>query len=880
MAIKTWNGATFDDHLGATGLGSSSVAVTTAGVTSTGFTAPNLVNACNGVWLPITTVPTSGNFKVDLMESGVQKATATIIRADMVTGWNYVRFSTPYVFATLTANAYTIRVSNTAVNSGTIRQATSTNILYQATYNSATTLGSTDDLWIGGFLDSGLTPKAYNATGTSLVFGSGADTTLPTTWATGWGLMIGNGGSFAFDNTADTTVQIRGSIGVYSNGLFDMRANVSNIEIVNTLIFDNNAGDGNYGIIIPSSGLGGQVLTTGKTVSVVNTFASGVGTAANPVVTQTNHGFTVNDEVVIGGALDYLKNEVRFVKSIPAANQLVLSTTIGGAEAALTQSHSVGSHICNMTRNSVIKNQNITRGFSINNVSSSALVQSDFSYTRAEYPNCLSGRALAFNSTLPTTMDGFVLYNNSANGRGSINISGLTAQTITNMILFNTRGTNYSAQSGLTLPSASNKTINGIYHFAEPSSTTNCAMLSIPNTATNNIINNAHSYGANAGNGGAGYAIGVYGSGNTFNNCSVNAARGRGTLFSQCVLNTFNNCNFGTIATNTNDILLESTTLIQALFNNCSFGSATLISNYLNTLEGSLVAFQDMDTNQSKHRWYTNKGSFWSSGPGLTETTVRTVGSLALAIKPENSTDGATMTFKVPANPTSEVFVYGYLLRNATFSSGELKVELFLPGTLLTSTPDDTYTLPTTTGSWMAWVLKAYNPQTVSRYATVRITAKTATAGAFAFLDDLYDAGTANKVAGLDLWDSGQISSIMIQSDFSSVANVTTTQLLAELEPQIDAIPTAQENADAVEAELADEFAAIPGAVNSILADDFDAIPTASENALAVQSQLNDDFDAIPTAAENATAVEAEIGTELNEILSNTDATQAKIDQL
>lgn len=39
------------------------------------------------------------------------------------------------------------------------------------------------------------------------------------------------------------------------------------------------------------------------------------------------------------------------------------------------------------------------------------------------------------------------------------------------------------------------------------------------------------------------------------------------------------------------------------------------------------------------------------------------------------------MAFKVPANPTSEVFVYGYLYRNATFSTGELKVELFLPGT-------------------------------------------------------------------------------------------------------------------------------------------------------------------------------------------------------
>lgn len=264
------------------------------------------------------------------------------------------------------------------------------------------------------------------------------------------------------------------------------------------------------------------------------------------------------------------------------------------------------------------------------------------------------------------------------------------------------------------------------------------------------------------------------------------------------------------------------------------------------------------------------------------------------------------MAFKVPANPTSEVFVYGYLYRNATFSTGELKVELFLPGTALTSTPDDTYTLATTTGAWMPWVLKAYNPSTDSRYAIVRITAKTATVGAYAFLDDLYDAGTANKVAGLDLWDEGQPSQIMVQSDFSVVpaavwqfsdavtnANTMGRQLVdvpsasenatsvdAILADNFSALPTNATIASAVDATLVDDFAAIPGAVNSILSDDFDAIPTAAENATAVQSQLNDDFDAIPTAIEIATQVQSTLIVELDEILSNTDATQAKIDQL
>ena len=298
-------------------------------------------------------------------------------------------------------------------------------------------------------------------------------------------------------------------------------------------------------------------------------------------------------------------------------------------------------------------------------------------------------------------------------------------------------------------------------------------MLSINSSSTNNTITNAHSYGANATYATLGYAIGIFGSGNTFNSCSVNASRSRGMTLDQGVLNTFNNCNFGTIGTNTIDIAVTSSVLSQALFDTCSFGSATLISNYLNALPGTDIAFQNMDGNTNKHRWYTEKGSFWSAGAGLTETTVRTPGSLSLTIRPENSSDGATMTFKVPANPTSEVLIYGYLYRNATFSSGDLKVELFLPGTSISGTPDDTVTLATTTGSWLPFVLNAYYSGSVSRYATVRITAKTATAGAYAFLDDIYDAGTLNKVAGLDLWDSGHISEIIVASDYSSIPEQT-----------------------------------------------------------------------------------------------------------
>lgn len=65
--------------------------------------------------------------------------------------------------------------------------------------------------------------------------------------------------------------------------------------------------------------------------------------------------------------------------------------------------------------------------------------------------------------------------------------------------------------------------------------------------------------------------------------------------------------------------------------------------------------------------------------------------------------------------------------------------------------------------------VSAYYSGSTARYATVRFTAVTATAGAYAFIDDLYDAGTGNKVAGLDLWHEGKPSPVMVASDVSAI---------------------------------------------------------------------------------------------------------------
>lgn len=775
MAMQTYVSAgVHDTMLGSATITATTAGLTLAGITSAGVTAPNLVNKITGVWICISTLPANGgNITAEIMESGVSKATATINLADAQLGMNYFRFATPYQFATLTASAYTCRLKNTVGSSGNVRTAAS-GLWFQFTYDTAGALGASDDLWVGGFNDGGLTTKTLTVTGTANTFGSKATTAIGSTVQTmGAALTIGSGGTYKHDTAANCTTTLKGSAWVTAGGVLDIRGSATK-SIVSTFIIDSTA-NGDQGLFTATGATGGQILTTGATYDQYTRYASGTGTAADPLIVSVAWDADVNDEIVIPGVA-YNTNQVRFIKTRNSSTSFVLSATAGGAESAITNTPAVGSYIANLTRNVIIKPVTTTLGYYLNNASNTA---GNFNYTRFEYSDNNSGKALNFSGGSTggavSSFDGIVAYNTSnTSGRHWLAMSNTgdpstAVATHTGITAYNTAGTSYLGQSGVGLQGTSNKTVNNILHY-NGSSTTTGAMLSVNGTSNGNTFNNCHSYGTNGLNGATGYSIGIFSSSaNTFNDCTVNSCRTNGVYLSSGADNVFSNCNFGTIGTNTIDILCVTSTLNQALFSNCSFGSATLISNYLNQLDTSSINFQDMDGNTSKHRWYTNKGSWWSSGSGLTDTTVRTASSLALASKPENNSTGSSWVFKIPANPTSQVGIFGYIYRNATFSSGTLKAELFLPGTLITGTPDATYTFPTTTGSWLPFNISAYYSGSVSRYAQVKITGVTATAGAYFFVDDLYDAETGNKVAGLDLWDNGQPSPIMVSIDYSAI---------------------------------------------------------------------------------------------------------------
>lgn len=766
MALLTYNGTNYDNHLGTTTIAATNTTVTSAGIFSATFTAPNTTNAVTGVWIYINSFPNSGcDFRVTLQEATVDTAcTTTILNADMRFGWNYVRFPTPYVFTATTAGRYRFKVNNTvAITSGTLALSASL-FAYTATYDSTTATPAVgDDVWVGGFHNGGLTPVTNTLTGTSNSFGSGTDTTMviATTRSIGAGLTIGNGGKLKLDDAASSSVQIRGSVFITAGGIFEA-IQTDKTKTIN-IIMDNHSTNGDYGIMTASGAVGGQVLFEGAERDVYTTYSSGSGTAASPFIVSSAVDWDVGDEIVIGSSNGYLENEVRHIITRNSSTSFVFSSTSGGAETALTYTHTAGVHVALLTRNVIIKPTNTARGMWLYNVGGATLghayqYSSTFDWTRWEYASAASGDGINIeNVNSSGSADGLVSYYNSVANRSSIIWGNTkTTRTVRGQISFEPLSTNGAGVGGLSLTGTANHTFDDCFQFTAPGSTASGVHLALASNAVNNVFNNCHSYGGNANGTGGNSAWQIYGCAfNTFNSCTINGARIQGWIFATAtdiVLNDFHSGNF---SQNNRDIYTPPNNLNTVLFSNSTFTSSTLLYLPEGQLEGSLIRFHKFQQTDNRHRWYTINGSAFSSGTGLDETTVATSDSLACALIPTTST-GIRFQYRIPVNVGEVISVFGKFWCDSTFladSGSTLTAELFLPGSL---EADQTVTMTKTTdpdSNDAVFRLGLVNTSAVKDVAIVRLTAK-GTAGGKAFVDDLN--GGTNPISSLDIWYEGQ----------------------------------------------------------------------------------------------------------------------------
>lgn len=749
---------------------SANLDVTAGNVFTAAFTAPNTTNACTGVLLFVVAAGTSGIITVTLQQSTVDTAaSASIDVANLPVvasnlgnqgSWVYFRFPVPYVFATTTASAYRFRITGASLVGTTSLAASNaggTLASYLATDNRNTALSTTaDDVFVVGH--NLTTPIEVTVDGTQQ-WGSRTDVSAGiSSRSFGLALNIYKGGMLKWDTSASSQLTLRGTGVIGPQGELQMGTVASPLPYGQTakLIFST-ASDGQGGI----KNTGKLTLQGAPQTSTTlwkTKYASGVGTAADPLITSTAVDWAVGDEIEIASTDLYTQTEKRFIITKNSATSYVVSTTAGGAETALTYTHTTDADIINLQRNVIWTTDDTTKYWYFANYSTIA-GDMDVDWARFEYVGENSnaskyGFTIQGAFTVEADIDYCVVY--SVGFRGLIWQMSVMPSSHTGLVVTSSGPTQ---NIGLFVSGSAhsksfidcfvlNQTNFGIY----VQNVANCSMTRV------RAISNAQS--GSSGHGGLVLDAAVN---FAANDCDVHANGSNGLLIQNVAASSMASSRVGTRGANViADVAVADDTFNDFLFDACSFGSPTLITNYADQSRGSSINFYKHNNTANKHFWYTDAGKGEATGAGLTDTTVRTSGSLATKISPEDATNGFVWETLIPAIPDSSTFISGYLRRSV--AGGTAKIELFLPGSTVA---DASYTFDTTTDTWLPFMVSAYYSGDETLYATVRVTV-IGNSGAF-YLDDFYDAGVNNKVAGFDLWYRGKPAPVFSAIDVSGV---------------------------------------------------------------------------------------------------------------
>lgn len=767
MANKTWDGSGWLAHVGTTAASNATVAsITAAGLITATMTAPNLVDPIKAVWIHISTLPTNGgNIVVTLQENGVDTTCTTYAAAARLRkGWNlfFIPNAKWYTPTSLTAGYYRWKVANSVGTSGQVRVSTGTAPAYSAVYGSAGSLGSTDNPCIGGAVtDDVLTSLTYTNVGTTLVFGDGADTALASTsnlsTTFGQALLIGNGGKFERDPAASSTFQMRGTALVYEGGTLDISSDTDK-NIVSTVIIDNNSAAGQFGILTPPNAAGTINAEAAEYVRKdIVLSGSGSGTAANPLILQNGMDAQVNDELIFGTTGSYTQQERRFVKTRNSDKSFVLSSTIGGAESALSNNHT-GAHVINVSSNVIVKAQTTSRGFWLYHQTDTT---SNYKGVRWENASNLSSKGLIFTA-IPQSIDQMVLYGAGGNSRNLLSLQSISAVTTVSGIVAYATDCNNIANGAIGMQTSSNITLVGCVGMGDGTAGGGCHFAFSTN-CSNITMRDCWSYGANGLNTATSAAVYVSSSNNVkWLSGGVNGSR----LYGVALNNAFDfyakDSNMGGMSANgTSDMFVVSSTFNTGLAENCLL-SSTPITNYLNQIDGSEFRFHKLNQIAHNHAWYDVGGYAEATGAGLSDTTVRTAGGYNVKMNPQNATRGFQWIRKVKAVTNQIPFLKSYVRKNTTLTSAPVTVGLYLPGTELTDTPDDLFTAANTPNVYQDFVIGTLYSGSENTEAQIKYTILSSSGV-------LYAADDYDSLESLNSWYRGKPSELIVPTDFSSI---------------------------------------------------------------------------------------------------------------
>ena len=759
---------------------STSITVSAGGIFSATFTAPNTTNQCTGVLVPIAARGTAGSIVATLQENSagwVDKASVTVTITSLVASTHvFFKFTTPYTFAATTAGYYRIKL-NTSGASGTTSAAADSggaNFAYLAFMNNNIVPTTGDDIFV-------VSPNQGTALtidlNTSPSIGSGTNTAVPAFRSWGNAIVLSNNGQLAWQTGTSRTITSKGNVLIESGGWLQMGQTGSKITagVTARLLFDENGTTGNYGLV---QLVGGQFTGQGADKTFKKTtLSSGVGTAASPFVTTDSVDWSVGDELlfapVSNNATNYNETESRFIITKNSATSYVLSATSGGVEAAFTYSHTAGT-VFNVTRQVLIDTTNTAQAWYMDLNETVTIGNLDFDGVRFEtFGTSTAGKTTLVFSSLAAevfTADDCIFYR-SLGSTGVQFGNNSDTRSFSWLIFYLYSGTGNAGM--LFLTSFRGKSFTNCYCLASQSagfflssastlSFTDCGAWACSIASATGASNWQCTNATNV----------------TLDSCESHCCRSYGFGLATMVGLTVINSNIGNKGTNgASDANITADTYNTVLFEDCLFGSSTTLSAYTGAADGTEIAFHKFNQTTNDHRWYTPYGVARSTGAGLADTNVRTADSLAVRIAPENSTHGFIWDFKVIARASSYSNILGFIQKNAAFGTDDVIVDFYLPGlTPGVDTPSATVTMPDDT-SWDVFNLAASYSGTVPLYSTVRITAKTATASAYVYIDDLYN-GT-NVITALDVWEKGKPSAIMFEQlgDAAAVWAVATSTL-------------------------------------------------------------------------------------------------------
>jgi hypothetical protein len=749
------------------------------------FTAPSASDSCVGACVRLhggSDDTFEGTLTLKLQEyngsAWVDVATKTISQNDFGKGlfdWSFVfiKFSSAFQYTTTNADYYRFEISATvAAGYASIAYNSSSNVCaVLAVDDRAGVPTATDDIAIASDVEAAadvvITVNGAQECGGQL--DTSLDTSQQGTWQ--YAINIGYGGTLAFDTAQASSLAIHGFVGLFSQGTWQIgtEANPASFDYIQKVLWD---GDVRNGIYLQR----GTISWVGEARDVRREVASGVGTAADPLIIDDDANWQVGDEIVVpevgDSSTNYNGTQYRYIKTRNSATSYVLSDTPGGAESALTNTITFAdgnSHVVNLARPIVCEPMAST---------GSSGHQYELSYF-GTFQN--SGYEQDY-SVVVKNVRFDKHYNWDSKLRGT-NGSGKSdtpyAHVLENMVFYDAVGfTSFEVSTG-NINLGNSWTFTGLTFVKSAGSTTNMSLRGTGITFKDfnlidcdrgatafsglrlSVLDNWLMAALNKDNSSSTSAVPFYfsisGNQNTIiKNADIYSCRSELTNQQSPVPPEFFSCKFGIRGKSQDFIHFGSNLGGRLVLTNCLFNDSPSQIISAGNSDGE-VAVVNKNQNTNEHIFYAGRaGSIETTGAGLPDTTVRTTGSLGIRLRSFSSIGFFPFPILILAEAGKAVSVFGYAKKSAGLVGVPTKVRLTLP---FSTQPDAEVDL-IDDEEWNLWSISAdYSAGTITSLAKVEIIVPAGSGTNYLYLDDILN-GT-NVISALDMFYHGKPADIM-----------------------------------------------------------------------------------------------------------------------